>query len=215
MNLNSYYDFKWWQLFLVIAGIYLSLAYMINNFVLTDSFYYSDFSSQLNSESINKIIELNKKFQWISYLLFPILLLVKWIVIAGIIFAGVFLFNQNISYKDCFKIVVLAELVLVVVSLIKVVHFLVYEPANVQEVQSFYPLSIIELLNSKQLPSYLIYPLQQLNLFEFIYWLLIAAGIKTFAKKPFGYSLKIVVSSYGLALGICVICVVFIQLQLS
>lgn len=215
MNLASFYNFKGWHLFVAIACIYLSLAYLTNNYVLNDSFYYSVFGSQLRSESIDRIIALNNKMQYLSYLFLPIFLLIKWVLTAGVIYAGIFLFNQKILFKDCFKIVALAELVSVVVSVIKVAYFLLYAPTNVQEIQSFYPLSLIQLLHNRQLPSYVIYPLQQINVFEVIYWLLIAAGIKTFALKPFGYSLKIVASSYGVALGLWVLCVVFIQLQLS
>ncbi|HEX8461729.1 MAG TPA: hypothetical protein VF623_09875, partial [Segetibacter sp.] len=84
-----------------------------------------------------------------------------------------------------------------------------------QDIQFFYPLSLTQLLNLTQFPSYLIYPLQQLNLFELAYWLLIAAGIKAHTEKTFKQSLKVVTSSYGVALGIWILFVVFIQLQFT
>ncbi|HEY4831335.1 MAG TPA: hypothetical protein VIH61_02125 [Waddliaceae bacterium] len=215
MHSGNIYDFKWGYLFVFMAFIYLALAIMTNGFVLTDSFYDNIFIEQLGSERVKEIIEMNKKAQILSYVVLPIFLLLKLVITAGIIYAGLFLANQNVLYKDCFKIVMAAEIVPILVILVKLIHFLILKPTNILEVQLFYPLSITEILNFNKIPSYLIYPLQQLNLFEVSYWLLIAAGIKTFAKKTFSYSIKIVAASYGVALIIWVLCVAFIQLQFN
>ena len=213
MNLTSFYDFKWWQLSVVFAGIYLALAYITNNFVLTDSFYYSSFSTQLSSDRIDGIIHLTKRLNWISYVAMPVFLSLKWSIVAAIIYAGMFLFNQNITFKYCLKIITLAELVPIIVTLLKLAYFFIYPPSNLQDIQGFYPLSLTAFFSHNKLPSYLVYPLQQFNLFEAVYWLFIAAGIQSFTQNTFGYSLKIVASSYGIALCVWVLIVMFIQLQ--
>jgi hypothetical protein len=92
---QSIYNFKWWHLFFIFSLIYLSLAYLTNVVILTDSFYYSSLGDQLSIDRISEVIKFSKKFQWIGYCTMPILLLIKWFTIAGIIYIGVFLFNQN------------------------------------------------------------------------------------------------------------------------
>jgi hypothetical protein len=198
-----------------IASMYFVIAYTTNSIVLTNSFYYSALSVELTQERISEIIELNKRLQWIGYVALPVLVLLKWVIIAGVVYAGVFLFNQKILFMDCFRIIMFAELVLILVAIIKLFKFIVWPPSNMQDVQLFYPFSISNLLDVKRLPSYLLYPLQQLNMFEIAYWMLIAMGIKNFIQKPFGYSLKIVASSYGVALAVWVLAVMFIQLQFA
>lgn len=42
------------------------------------------------------LIEMNRKFQWIGYIVSPLLLLLKWLLVSGVIYSGLFLFNQNI-----------------------------------------------------------------------------------------------------------------------
>lgn len=207
------YSFKPAYPFVAFIFLYLSITYLTNLFVLTDSFYYSSFQDRLSAEGINNLISSLKRFQWVGYLLIPVVIFLKLLVISAVIYAGVVIFDQKILFKECLRIVMVAECVPLLAALIKFGYFLISGPSTVQEMQVFYPLSVLNILHPRQLPSYLIYPLQQLNLFEIIYWLLIAVGIRTFIKKSFGYSLKIVVSSYGVALSVWVLFVVFINLQ--
>lgn len=209
------YIFKWWQLFIAYISLYIVITWLLKSSVYTDAFYYSAFNSQLSSERIAEIIQINTKFLWLSYVAIPIILLLKWMLIAGIIYSGLFLFNQTLLFKTCFKIIMIAELANIMGALIKVLCFLIHKPETIQDIQFFYPLSLIQLFTVKQLPTYMIYPLQQFNLFELAYWLFIAAGIKAYTEKSFKQSFKIVASSYGVGLGIWVLCVVFIQLQFA
>lgn len=210
------YSFRWWHLFLSYILIYMCITWLTNISILTESYYYSAFGTQIGSDRVAALIEMNRKFQWIGYIVFPLLLLIKWLLLSAIIYSGLFLFNQNISFNSCFKIIMVAELAVVAAALIKLLYFLfIHHPETTQDIQFFYPLSVTQLLNLKQLPAYLIYPLQQFNLFEVAYWLLIAAGIQAHIQKSFSESLKIVASSYGVALSIWIVFVVFIQVQFT
>lgn len=216
MIARNFYSFKSWQLFIVYTFLYMCITWLTNNVILTDSYYYSALDNQISNERISAFIEMNRKFQWLAYLIMPFLLLLKWGLISGVIYSGLLLSNQKISFKSCFKITMLAELSLIVAALIKLIYFLfIHHPETTQDIQFFYPLSLTQLLNLKELPSYLIYPLQQFNLFEIGYWVLIVFGIQSYIKKSFLQALKIVASSYGVALGIWVVFVVFIQVQFT
>ena len=128
---------------------------------------------------------------------------------------GLYLLQQNVSYKNCLKITLIAELVSVVAMLIKTAWLMIDKPSNANDLQYFAPLSILQLLHLDELPKYLFYPLQLFNVFELAYWLTLAFGIMAFTQQKLGKSLKTVASSYGVALLIWVIFVVFIQVQFS
>lgn len=209
------YAFKWWQLFIAYTFLYCCINWLTNSLIFTESYYYSALGSQLNTERIAVIIEMSRKLQWLSYLILPLLLLLKCVLIAGVIFSGLFLFDKKISFGDCYQIVMIAELSTIFAALAKFICFLIHKPETIQDIQFFYPLSLVQLFTVKQLPTYLIYPLQQFNLFEVAYWFLIAAGINAYTEKSFEQSFKIVASSYGVGLGIWVLFVVFIQLQFA
>ncbi len=214
MQFNNFYSFKWPQLYFLWLLLYISIGYFTHVIITTDTLYYSSFINELSFERINDIIHINNTIQWIGLAELPILLFIKLGIIAGIIYSGMFVFNQNVGYKDCFKIVLLAELVPISVALIKLIYFIASPPSNINDIQSFYPLSLSTLFTNHKIPSYFLYPVQQLNIFEIIYWAFIAGGISVFTNKSFGYSFKIVALSYGPALGLWILCVMFIQLQL-
>lgn len=212
---KNIYSFKWWQMLNIYIFLYSAITYMVNSLIFTNAYYYSAYGNEFSIERIDEHIEMNNKFQWFGYAVIPVILLLKWIVIAGIIYTGFFLFNHNVSYKSCLKITIIAELALIGCALVKLISFLVHKPETMQEIQFFYPLSITQFFTPEEIPTYLVYPLQQLNLFEILYWVLITAGIQTHIQKSFLQSFKISVSSYGVALSIWVLFIVFIQLQFT
>ncbi|MDE3234952.1 MAG: hypothetical protein KGO81_03280 [Bacteroidota bacterium] len=143
------------------------------------------------------------------------MLLFKWVALSGILYIGLFFYNQNVAYKNCFKIMQMAELAMLLAASAKLIYFIFNTPQTIQDVQYFYPLAITQFFTLKQIASYLVYPLQQFNLFELGYWVLITSGIQTFTQKNFWQSLKITASSYGVAMFIWLLFIVFIQLQFS
>src|SRR5690606_1673481 len=112
------------------------------------------------------IVERQHKFQIVGYIFIPVVLLLKLWIIAGVIYTGLYLLQQNVSYKSCLKITLIAELVSVVAMLIKTAWLMIDTPTNANDLQSFSPLSISQLLNLDNIPSYLFYPVQLINIFE-------------------------------------------------
>lgn len=214
-NKQFYEENKPVAFFSSISLLYILIQYAINVFILNENFYENALGVSLDSERLQSAIQLILKYEWLSYVILPLLLILKWLIIAGVIYAGLFLFNQEILFGNCYKIVMIAELSIILAALTKFICFLIHRPETIQDIQFFYPLSLVQLFTVKQLPTYMIYPLQQFNLFELAYWFLIAAGIKAYTEKSFKQSFKIVASSYGVGLGIWVLCVVFIQLQFA
>ena len=65
------------------------------------------------------------------------------------------------------------------------------------------------------LEAWFIYPFQVLNLFELAYWLILAFYIGKATKTNMDNGLKIVASSYGLALFLWVAVIMFFTLNYS
>ncbi len=64
------------------------------------------------------------------------------------------------------------------------------------EVTSFYPLSLLNLVNHETLDKKWMYPLKALNVFEVMYWFLLVAGIHHYARKSRRMVWYIVACSY-------------------
>jgi hypothetical protein len=169
----------------------------------------------MSIKRIEELIDLNKKNEWLTYILLPIINTIKYSVTAMVIFIGIKLFELEVSFKNCFKIILFAEIIPLISSIIKTLYFYIYAPNNFDVLQNYNPLGVSGFLKNDTIPKYLLYPIQQLNLFEVAYWFLLAYGIKSLGNIDFKKALKITSLSYGVGLAIWCIFIVFLQLQFS
>lgn len=194
---------------------YILITWISNNIIITESFYFSSFGNVFSIKKIEEIILFNKKNEWVSYILLPLINVIKYTLVSIIIFIGVKVFEIELTYKKCFKITLLAELITLISSITRTLYLYIFPPINYEYLQNFNPLGLSELLNNFTMPKYLVYPIHQLNLFEVGYWLLLAYGIKTLGNINYKKALKITSLSYGVGLVIWCIFIVFLQLQFS
>ena len=86
---------------------------------------------------------------------------------------------------------------------------------GLEYIQYFYPLSAINLVDYKIIAPWSIYAIQILNLFELLYWFVLAFLLTGLLKKNFWSSFEFVLSTYGLGLFFWVVFVVFLSLNFS
>lgn len=203
-------------LLLILSIGYVACQYFLNEIILTEDHYYESLKEQLSYQRIENILAMQDDWKWLGYLFMPLFLCLKLGVIALCLLAGAFLFNVDANLKKLFRIVVKAEFVLLLAMSIKIIWFLLTPDAyTLDDVQYFYPLSLLELFDTRYLDPWWIYPLQVLNLFEVMYWLLLALLLGTVVQKSFDDRLGMVVTSYGSGLLIWVIFITFITLNLG
>ncbi len=118
-------------------------------------------------------------------------------VIAFILWTGAFMFGYKISFSQMWKIAIVGELVFLVAEFTKIIWLLItpYD-INIWDIQAFYPLSIMSLFDINSIPSNWVYPLQSINLFEPLNWLVFVFGIHLTAKKKLDYAYAIVFTTY-------------------
>lgn len=81
-----------------------------------------------------------------------------------------------------------------------------------EAVRLFSPLSLFSLFDSDSLQEWLIYPFKILNIFEVVYWILLAFLLAKYLKSSIDAMLKIVLGYYVSFLFCWVIFVMFISL---
>lgn len=200
-------------LFIIFALAYLIVSLLTNTFILTDEFYASLWSDQFSSERISEMLETSGKMEIIIYILTPIAFYLKLLVIAGSIQAGLYLSDIEIPFRNVFKIVLIAEIVPFLNAAIQFIYFLYTGASTAEQINSFAPLSLISLIPAESAPSYLAYPLQLINVFELVYWVLLAIGLKLYLGKTFAKTFRLIASSYGVAFLLWLLLIVFIQVQ--
>lgn len=205
---------KSYLLFLII--LIITLNFCFKTILGFDELVINSLAEQLTTKQIEKALNFQQKWEWIAYLLLPLLLIIKVSIIALILDVGCFFFGKEIKYKKLFNIVTKAEFVFLGVIILKTIWFYVFQQDyTLEDLQYFYPLSALNVVGYEGLQTWFIYPFQVINLFEFAYWFVLSSLISKELKTTTSKGFSIVASSYGVALVIWVVGVMFLTLNMS
>ncbi len=133
----------------------------------------------------------------LKYMSIPFGYAFKLTVIAFILWTGAFMFGYKISFSQMWKIAIIGEFVFLIAEFTKIV-WLIATPYDITiwDIQAFYPLSIMSLFDINSIPANWVYPLQSINVFEPINWLVLVYAIHYTAKKKLDYAYAIVFTTY-------------------
>ena len=214
--MNDYLlKYNGWKYFLLLAVFYVLISFAINYLFLTDGLYYQSFGEQLATERIAKMVEVSQKWQWLGYVLLPIIISVRVCFTTICIYVGCFLANIKVRFNELFKIALLADFVFVLAGIIKLVILIFFKDISTINDLQFQPLSLLELFDRISVDTLFIYPLSLISVFELLYWWVLAVLLSTIINKSFGASLKAVASSYGIGLLFWVLFVMFLTVNLN
>jgi len=211
-------------LIILLNTILTVIVFILSNIILSyESLFLESLSKKITITQIERYIEFQKKWEFLSYSIMLIFLLIKTSLIAITLYIGTFFYSKaKVTFKQLFNAVVKAEFVFLCVGVLKIIWFYFFQTNyTLEDLQYFYPLSALNIVGYKGLDAWFIYPLQTLNLFELAYWLLLSyfVGKLAFTEKdkgkPMDLGFKIVASSYGSALLLWVVVVMFFTLNYS
>ncbi len=171
----------------------------------------------LSANQAHKFLSLQEKWQWIGYLIVPIYVILKTIIIASIINTGVFFFNKtDVTFKGTWDTVIKAEFIFLLIPILKLIWFYFFQTNyTLEDIQFFYPFSALNITGYKGIEPWLLYPLQTLNLFEVVYIIYLSYQIGSLTKTNADNGLKIVGYSYVPALLLWVTVIMFFTLNYS
>ncbi|MBO0949530.1 hypothetical protein J2I46_13120 [Fibrella sp. HMF5405] len=194
----------------------LSMSFAGQKILFSDELFFNDLSEKISYDQIQEIIQLTHNWSWISYLILPIFSLLKFTIITSCISLGFYFAFDKWHFKPFFKVAILAEFVLLVPGLIKLLWFLfIQTDYTLNDLQLFYPLSLLNLFEPGTVEPYLLYPLQVLNLFEVAYWFALAYGVARVMNASLERGFGLVMASYGSGLVLWVVLVMFLTVSLS
>jgi len=210
------YKLNNWYLLLSLIATTSLLAYAFSHLLLTRDIYYNSFQDHLDNTRIDELFDFRTKYEWISYIFIPVWLLFKNFLISLCLQVSLLLDNNKLKFSDTFRIALTAEFIFLLPQVVRFCWFLFFKTDyTITDVQQFYPLSALNLFKVENLSSFLIYPFQTFNLFEVLYWLILAGGIKQALDKDLDYGIKVVFSGYIPALVLWIIFIMFITVSLS
>ena len=206
--------------FFVIVCFYILLTFLDKTYITTDSKIFDFLAKDYPSSVVQNYMESQKKWWWVSYVTTPVLIGIKVLLVAFCLnFVKIISEKlEDVQFRDILTVVLIAEFVFVIAGFYKFFNFyLIDTDYTLETLQTYYPLSLINYKEAISTEKWLAYPLQLLNVFEIMYWGVLAWGIWQLADKKISYqrSLGYVALTYGVGLLFWVGVVCFLILSVS
>ena len=199
---------------LLLAFLTLFLSEASVYFLDLNRLLYKNLSEQLTLNQIEDYFANQSRWKWLQYVFLPLVLYLKTTLLSWILAIGGFFFGIELSHKNYWKIVLQAEYVFLISALVKLLWFVFIQPDfTLEEVQQFVPFSLQSIFDISAIPIWALYPLQIINVFELVYWGLLVVLLNQASNSKKG--IIVVASSYGPALFIWMIFIMFLTLNLS
>ena len=207
-------------LFFFICLFLIILLFLDKTYISTDSKIFDFLAKDYPSEFVRNYMESQKKWWWVSYAITPVLIGIKVLLVAFCLNYVKIISEklEQVKFRDILTIVLMAEFVFVIAGFYKFFNFyLIDTDYTLETLQTYYPLSLINYKEAISTEKWLAYPLQLLNVFEIMYWGVLAWGIWQLVDKKISYqrSLGYVALTYGIGLLFWVGVVCFLILSVS
>ena len=196
------------------------LVYISKNGLDTQEKIFDFLAKDYPSSVVQNYMESQKKWWWVSYVTTPVLIGIKVLLVAFCLnFVKIISEKlEDVQFRDILTVVLIAEFVFVIAGFYKFFNFyLIDTDYTLETLQTYYPLSLINYKEAISTEKWLAYPLQLVNVFELMYWGILAWGIWELADKKISYqrSLGYVALTYGIGLLFWVGVVCFLILSVS
>ena len=193
--------------------------YLDRSYVTTNAKIFDFLSKDYPNSVVENYMKAQEKWWWINYVVIFLLLGVKVLLVT-------FCLNfikiidiptiEKIKFKDLLFIVLLGEFVFVIAGFYKFINFyLINTDYTLEDVQTYYPISLINLKEYISTEKWIAYPLQLINLFELFYWIFLAWGVRELLDEKISYikSFGLISLTYGIGLLLWVGTVCFLILN--
>ncbi|SIQ76836.1 hypothetical protein SAMN05880573_11017 [Chryseobacterium sp. RU33C] len=193
-------------LFISIILCYFLLFYLDKTYITTESKIFDFLSKDYPNELVQNYMESQKKWWWVSYVVTPLLIGIKVLLVAFCL-NFIKLFDlpglEKVKFSNIITLVLIAESVFIIAGFYKFVNFYwIDTDYTLENLQTYYPISLLNMKEYISTEKWLAYPLQLVNLFELFYWGILAWGIWELSdnKISFPKSLGLTTITYGVGL---------------
>jgi hypothetical protein len=207
---------KGWKLFLGIVTLNLLVIFLSQIILINDIVFFNTYSEQLTYDRSMELFQQMRSYSWVSYILVTVFLLLKFTAVAVLLYIGVYFndLHRELPLGIIFKVVIISESIFVTASILKLLWFAFFAGNyTLDDISFFYPLSLINLFNRSEVATYWVYPLQTVNLFQFLYVLLLAFGLSKAGSVKKSLAEKVVLSTYVPAIAVWITLIMFFTID--
>ncbi|MFZ2285864.1 MAG: hypothetical protein WAV93_02660 [Bacteroidales bacterium] len=207
---------KCWKLFTGVVLLNLLILFLSQSALINEIVFFNTYSEQLTYDRAMEVFSKMKSFAWLSYIITPVLMLLKFSAISVLLYIGVFFsdLHKEITLGKIFKVVIVGELVFIAASITKLLWFIFFAGNyTLDDMSFFYPLSLINLFDRTEVASYWIYPLQTVNIFQLVYVLILALGLSKISSLKKVVTDRVVLGTYVPAMAVWIALIMFLSID--
>ncbi len=202
-----------WVIFGLSCGIYALVLFIQQQYILTADVYYNSLSEQLTIGRLNDYLKAQRRWAWLGYAFIPFALSFKALFVSICLSTGAILLDYRVEFKKIFVMVVQA---LAIFAIGKCIRLVVIQAVEIKTIDDLIHSDIFSLLGwvgKETVPGWLLYPLSVINLFELLFWILLAGGMGILINRSWNRLIGFIAVTYGSGLLIWVLFIVFLQLS--
>jgi len=172
---------RWVVAFVVITVASIAIAWLMIPF--SQQIALVALSGRLSGERLHQVLSMAGRFSYIGLAEVPFTLIIKWAVVAAILFLLCYLLEapNELKYRKFFAVVVFSEVILLFMSVVNILILYLKGAGNVQSVADLAPVDVYAGLgflvkaNGKNLPLYSL--LSNINVFAIWYIITLTVGV--------------------------------------
>ena len=192
--MSTWYNFNVPVFFVLLCFLYIALLLLKRWFIIDSIAAFEILQERGEFWVVDLLLGL-------EYLSVPFFLIWKFLFTTFLLWIGCFMFGYRLTFAMLWKWVMFAELIFLLPEALKVVWFTTWAPEpDFNEYRAFYPLSLMNFFDFRELPGRWHYPFKTLNVFEALYTFSLIAGVFVLSGKKYSISTYVVLSSYVLGM---------------
>lgn len=193
-------------LFVSIILCYFLLTYLDKTYITTSSKIFDFLAKDYPNETVQNYMDGQKKWWWLSYALIPLFIGIK-VLLVSFCLNFIKLFDlpglEKVKFSDFVFLALIGEVVFITAGFYKFVNFYwIDTDYTIENLQTYYPISLLNLREYISKEKWLAYPLQLVNLFELFYWGILAWGVWELSEQKISFpkSVGLTTITYGVGL---------------
>jgi len=197
---------RWVLIFSVLCVSNMLITYITNLEIFTDELYRDTFTYIAGEERLNEFLDKRSQNQVQSSLQLSIFLAIKLFALTIAILIGFAMFRVQVRFIEVFKSVLIAEFIMLIPSVIRLIWFSNFEQLVVLgDYQAFAPWGIHYYLSNYNVPIFLLNVSIFINLFEVLFLVVIIYRLKIYTNLSFIRTTKYALIGYMPVLAIAMI----------
>lgn len=198
-------------IFLLYVSVMLVITFLQQEFVLLPELQNLDI---IGEEARGQLLERYQRIRWVSFLLVPVLLLIRLLLVSVCLFIGGFFFSEMSGkrFLDWWGVATIAQAVVLAYSVILCIVNLGAGANKAMELTTYTSLLF---LGNENMEQWVRLPLSAVNIFEILYWIVMSLLVGKLCGTKFGKSFKFVMSTYGVGYLFYIALLMFLTLYLT